>query len=224
HPRPAAPGGPRPRAGSAQPSAAGDERVRSARDHRGGGAPRPALLLRRGQLHRRPRRPDPGAPGEPGPLGGHGRGGHQRPRRHARREGAVVQDVALRGVLAGAADPPRAGHLVPAGRYANPVSLLDLMPPPPEPGAADRAPAPGAPVPPRAGHLVPAGRYANPVSLLDLMPTLLELGGADGATSAAAEATTPARQGLSLLESARRERSGTAGPADRDVIIEYLAE
>ena len=73
-------------------------------------------------------------------------------------------------------------------------------------------------------HLVPAGRYANPVSLLDLMPTLLELGGADGATSAAAEATTPARQGLSLLESARRERSGTAGPADRDVIIEYLAE
>ncbi|MGO1390150.1 choline-sulfatase [Brachybacterium alimentarium] len=72
--------------------------------------------------------------------------------------------------------------------------------------------------------LVPAGRYANPVSLLDLMPTLLELGGADGAASAAAEATAPARQGLSLLESARRERSGTTGPADRDVIIEYLAE
>lgn len=63
-------------------------------------------------------------------------------------------------------------------------------------------------------HLVPAGRFANPVSLLDLMPTLTELAGAPEA----------AVSGLSLLESVRREQSGQAGPEDRDVIIEYLAE
>lgn len=62
--------------------------------------------------------------------------------------------------------------------------------------------------------LIPAGRFANPVSLLDLMPTLLELSGAPQS----------AGSGLSLLESARREQSGQAGPQDRDVLIEYLAE
>ncbi|WEV78029.1 choline-sulfatase [Janibacter cremeus] len=66
-------------------------------------------------------------------------------------------------------------------------------------------------------HLVPRGRYANPVSLLDLMPTLLELAGAPP------RADEPPR-GLSLLESARREAAGEAGPKDRDVVIEYLAE
>ncbi|NWN87454.1 MAG: choline-sulfatase [Micrococcaceae bacterium] len=63
-------------------------------------------------------------------------------------------------------------------------------------------------------HLVPRGRFANPVSLVDLMPTLLELSDAPAADVA----------GMSLLESARREQDGKAGPEDRDVIIEYLAE
>ncbi|GAA4523723.1 choline-sulfatase [Brachybacterium paraconglomeratum] len=80
-------------------------------------------------------------------------------------------------------------------------------------------------------HLVPRGRYANPVSLLDLMPTLLELAEAPeearapflaGATDGAGAADS--RRGLSLLESARREVSGEAGPEDRDIVIEYLAE
>ena len=95
-------------------------------------------------------------------------------------------------------------------------------------------------------HLVPQGRYANPVSLLDLMPTLLELAGAPneqpatvnaGTASAvdagstegtaggsAAEDPAAGWRGVSLLESARREADGQAGPEDRDVIIEYLAE
>src|SRR5699024_8422550 len=89
-------------------------------------------------------------------------------------------------------------------------------------------------------HLVPRGRYANPVSLLDLLPTLLELGqvrpeDSDGEGSGSAQGsgrvqgsgvphTGPSRQGISLLESARRETAGQAGPQDRDVIIEYLAE
>lgn len=63
-------------------------------------------------------------------------------------------------------------------------------------------------------HLVPQGRFANPVSLLDLMPTLLEL----------SEAPATETAGLSLLESARRERAGDTGPDDRDIVIEYLAE
>lgn len=63
-------------------------------------------------------------------------------------------------------------------------------------------------------HLVPKGRFANPVSLVDLMPTLLEL-------SDAPEADVT---GMSLLESIRREQSGQTGPADRDVVVEYLAE
>lgn len=66
-------------------------------------------------------------------------------------------------------------------------------------------------------HLVPKGRYANPVSLLDLMPTLLELAGAP-------HPEIEPGGGLSLLESARRESAGLAGPQDRDVVIEYLAE
>ncbi len=65
-------------------------------------------------------------------------------------------------------------------------------------------------------HLVPAGRYANPVSLLDLAPTLHEIAGAPE--------TDEAWDGLSLLESARRESAGLAGPEDRDVHVEYLAE
>ncbi|GAA1490447.1 choline-sulfatase [Brachybacterium sacelli] len=77
-------------------------------------------------------------------------------------------------------------------------------------------------------HLVPGGRYANPVSLLDLMPTLLELADAEQTEASGgmleAGAIPPARQGLSLLESARRERRGTTAPTDRDVVIEYLAE
>lgn len=80
-------------------------------------------------------------------------------------------------------------------------------------------------------HLVPRGRYENPVSLLDLMPTLLELAGAtttqpggepDDSAEPGTDGTSP--RGLSLLESARREAGGRAGPEDRDVIIEYLAE
>lgn len=66
-------------------------------------------------------------------------------------------------------------------------------------------------------HLVPRGRFANPVSLLDLAPTLRELAGEPD------EDVDP-RRGLSLLESARRESDGQAGPEDRDVLIEYLAE
>ncbi|ANS77808.1 Choline-sulfatase [Serinicoccus hydrothermalis] len=62
--------------------------------------------------------------------------------------------------------------------------------------------------------LVPQGRFANPVSLLDVLPTLLELGDVD---------PPPTAQGLSLLESARREQAGTP-PTDRDVVVEYLAE
>ncbi len=57
---------------------------------------------------------------------------------------------------------------------------------------------------------VPRGRFVTNVSLLDLMPTLVDLAG--GA------AQTP-----SLLQIARDEQS--AGPiADREVVIEYLAE
>ncbi|WP_238335628.1 choline-sulfatase [Serinicoccus kebangsaanensis] len=66
--------------------------------------------------------------------------------------------------------------------------------------------------------LVPQGRFANPVSLLDVLPTLLELAGEEPAD----ESDTPVR-GVSLLESARRERRG-ARPTDRDVLVEYLAE
>ncbi len=99
------------------------------------------------------------------------------------------------------------------------------------------------------GHLVEPGRYANPVCLLDLMPTLLDLAGArrdpaadeetgggvrvgagGGQTAAGGGQQTatgggaPVGAGVSLLESARREAAGTAGPEDRDIIIEYLAE
>jgi len=80
-------------------------------------------------------------------------------------------------------------------------------------------------------HLVDRGRYANPVSLLDLMPTLLELAGAPEEVPAPVPAGTAdgvqraaASRGLSLLESARREASGAAGPEDRDILMEYLAE
>ena len=89
--------------------------------------------------------------------------------------------------------------------------------------------------------VVPRGRFANPVSLLDLGATLEELagtgaGGGGGTGEAVAEAgvasaagageqaVAQGRQGLSLLESVRRETAGTSGPEDRDVVIEYLAE
>ena len=65
-----------------------------------------------------------------------------------------------------------------------------------------------------AENLVPKGRFANPVCLLDLMPTLVELAGAPEAKAT----------GISLLESIRRELSGTVAPEDRDIMIEYLAE
>jgi choline-sulfatase len=42
--------------------------------------------------------------------------------------------------------------------------------------------------------------------------------------AASEEAVAAGRTGLSLLESMRRETSGVAGPQDRDVVIEYLAE
>lgn len=80
-------------------------------------------------------------------------------------------------------------------------------------------------------RLIPRGRFANPVSLLDLMPTLLELSGAPDVEArprfegAPNQGQAPSgRSGLSLLESARRETAGQAGPQDRDVVIEYLAE
>ncbi|MDN6330775.1 MAG: sulfatase-like hydrolase/transferase, partial [Brachybacterium sp.] len=79
-------------------------------------------------------------------------------------------------------------------------------------------------------HLVPQGRFANPVSLLDLMPTLLELAeaeqdsGVENGKTEVHHSEASSRRGLSLLESARRERSGITGPEDRDVLIEYLAE
>ena len=70
-------------------------------------------------------------------------------------------------------------------------------------------------------EILPRGRFGNPVSLVDLLPTLVELGSA-GQESGAGQQNH--RAGLSLLESARRERSGQSGPQDRDVIVEYLAE
>ncbi|RBP65007.1 choline-sulfatase [Brevibacterium sanguinis] len=63
--------------------------------------------------------------------------------------------------------------------------------------------------------LVSPGRFDSPVCLLDLLPTLTELSGAP--------ATGPV-EGVSLLETARRERSGDAGTRNRDIVIEYLAE
>ena len=80
--------------------------------------------------------------------------------------------------------------------------------------------------------LVPRGRFANPVSLLDLGATLEELAGSEltGGQGGRGDATTDeaavaeGRTGLSLFESMRRESAGTAGPDDRDVVIEYLAE
>ncbi|TWP37008.1 choline-sulfatase [Leekyejoonella antrihumi] len=57
---------------------------------------------------------------------------------------------------------------------------------------------------------VPRGRFATPVSLLDLAPTLVKLAGGDD-------------PGPSLLDIARREGAGTSA-ADRDIVIEYLAE
>ena len=80
-------------------------------------------------------------------------------------------------------------------------------------------------------HLIARGRFATPVSLLDLRPTLLELAGAPEEVPTPVPAGTAggvqraeAPRGLSLLESARREASGAAGPEDRDILIEYLAE
>ena len=72
-------------------------------------------------------------------------------------------------------------------------------------------------------ELIPRGRFENPVSLIDLMPTLVELAGA-GSEAGSGAGSVPEASGISLLESARREVSGAAGPEDRDVVIEYLAE
>jgi choline-sulfatase len=109
--------------------------------------------------------------------------------------------------------------LIPRGRFANPVSLLDLAPTLVElaggasagagTGGAGSAGADGA----GAGSAGAGGAGAGGAGA----------GGAgcEGAGSAGAEA---ASAGLSLLESARRETAGTAGPEDRDLLIEYLAE
>ncbi|GAA1724468.1 choline-sulfatase [Brachybacterium phenoliresistens] len=74
-------------------------------------------------------------------------------------------------------------------------------------------------------HLVPRGRFANPVSLLDIAPTLCDLAGAPGpAADASAAGPTAEVEGLSLRDSAARERRDDAAPEDRDLYLEYLAE
>ncbi|WP_147104729.1 choline-sulfatase [Nesterenkonia populi] len=63
-------------------------------------------------------------------------------------------------------------------------------------------------------HLVPRGRFRTTVSLLDLAPTLSALAGTDGT-----DADLP---GSPLTEIAAQEAG--SGAAERDVVIEYLAE
>ncbi|WP_156759604.1 choline-sulfatase [Microbacterium karelineae] len=63
-------------------------------------------------------------------------------------------------------------------------------------------------------QIVPPGRFETPVALLDLMPTLLELAGVPPVEA----------PGTSLLETARREGVDAGEGADREIVIEYLAE
>ncbi|MGO1439830.1 MAG: sulfatase-like hydrolase/transferase [Brevibacterium yomogidense] len=95
--------------------------------------------------------------------------------------------------------------LVPRGRFANPVSLLDL-------GATMMELA-------EAG---PAGSSEAGDGLARGSARRGQAG--DEATTAREVAVAEGRTGLSLFESMRRESAGTTGPDDRDVVIEYLAE
>ena len=96
-------------------------------------------------------------------------------------------------------------EVVAPGRYANPVSLLDLAPTLLEiartdtGGVAHHADSRGA------GQATADGD----VAAVPRVP----IADADRGLS-----------GLSLLESARREAAGEQGPGDRDVLIEYFAE
>ena len=93
--------------------------------------------------------------------------------------------------------------VVPKGRFANPVSLLDLAPTLVElAGGGSGAGAAGSGV---AGASGGSEAVASPVSATD-------------------EVVAKGQAGLSLFESIRRETSGTSKPDDRDVVIEYLAE
>ncbi|MGO1608138.1 MAG: sulfatase-like hydrolase/transferase [Brevibacterium yomogidense] len=89
--------------------------------------------------------------------------------------------------------------VVPRGRFANPVSLLDL----------------GATLEELAGAEARGGGAAAEAVAAS----------AAGPDSGAVEqAVVEGRAGLSLLESMRRETSETSAPEDRAVVIEYLAE
>lgn len=94
-------------------------------------------------------------------------------------------------------------EVVAPGRYANPVSLLDLAPTLLEiagaGGVAHHADSRGA------GQATADGD----VAAVPRVP----IDGADRGLS-----------GLSLLESARRETTGEQGPEGRDIVIEYFAE
>lgn len=94
-------------------------------------------------------------------------------------------------------------EVVSPGRYANPVSLLDLAPTLLEiagaGGAAHHADSRGAEQATTEGDVAAVPR--------------VPIAEADRGLS-----------GLSLLESARRENAGEQGPEDRDIVIEYFAE
>src|SRR5699024_10927909 len=133
-------------------------------------------------------------------------------------------------------------HLVPRGRYANPVSLLDLLPTLLELGQVRRdesagsgtkvagTTGAGAEVAGSAGAgAEAAGSAGAGAEAAGSEGPGVEGPGTDGESTATAQrpgvphsgTSTP---GMSLLESARREAAGQAGPQDRDVVIEYLAE
>ena len=86
-----------------------DERLRAGlrdgrrRDHRRHGARRAPRLPRRGLVRRRPPGPAARDPARDRPTREHRRDPDQRPRRHAGRARALVQDVLLRGLRPGAA-------------------------------------------------------------------------------------------------------------------------
>lgn len=104
--------------------------------------------------------------------------------------------------------------VVPRGRYANPVSLLDLAP-----TLVELAGGAGS------GGMDADDGVTDGGGTHGGDPTEAAAASAAGLGDAASEeAVAAGRTGLSLLESMRRETSGVAGPQERDVVIEYLAE